>query len=163
MPQTILTKQEIMACRLLRGYNRFEFGRLMGYTEGMVRAMERSYIEVTFHTQKKIIQLLKIRKSELEKIREALAGKVDKIEVDRLIPDIVKEQVRKREKNQCAHCDSKHILHFHHIKSFSKGGMHIADNLILLCSECHAEQHVGEVCYALLKSMAKRKPKKSAL
>lgn len=150
----VLTKYEMMAIRLFRGYDRFQLAKLLNANESTLRAQERGKGKPSVLWQKRYIQTLKIKYSEVSRIRAALSNKSSKIEIDRAIPPHIKEEVRKRDNNQCAKCDSTEKLHFHHIKKYSDGGLHAVDNLILLCPDCHAEEHAGETCYSLLKSMA---------
>lgn len=74
----------------------------------------------------------------------------------RNIPTEVKHIVFKRDNGKCTKCYSKEGLHYHHIKRYADGGEDIVENLILLCVNCHAEEHKGEHSYYMLKSMAER-------
>ncbi|MCG1009238.1 HNH endonuclease [Salinicoccus sp. ID82-1] len=95
------------------------------------------------------------QKDRCYRIQEKILEKHDYFEevrkARRSIPTVVKKAVKKRYKNQCAACKSKNNLHFHHIVRFADGGEHSVDNLILLCHECHAEEHKGERGGSLLK------------
>lgn len=46
----------------------------------------------------------------------------------------IKDEVRKRDGNQCRACGSKENLHFDHVKPVSKGGKNTVKNLQLLCA-----------------------------
>lgn len=150
--EDILTKYEMRAVRMFRGYNRLQFSKVIQIHERKLKEYESYHAPLLI--QKKYIEILKITNSELQRIRNVLSGKTKKLEIDREIPLIVKTQVRKRDKNKCVKCGTSGRLHFHHKKRFSDGGLHTADNLILLCPDCHAEEHIGERCYALIKSHA---------
>lgn len=54
-----------------------------------------------------------------------------------------KNQVIKRDGEQCSKCGSRGHLHLHHIKPLSKGGSNKIENLILLCENCHSKEHGG--------------------
>lgn len=69
------------------------------------------------------------------------------------IPVAVKNKVFERDNGKCVECDSTKDLHYHHIKRYANGGKNTVDNLILLCSGCHAEEHKNERSYYLLKAM----------
>jgi hypothetical protein len=58
----------------------------------------------------------------------------------RHIPKAVAKAVNQKHFFECAWCCTK-ITEKHHITEFSKGGEHIEENLILLCSNCHTEVH----------------------
>jgi len=55
----------------------------------------------------------------------------------RVIPEDVKDAVRKKCYNECVVCTTKHPLDFHHRKEFADGGEHTVENLVLLCSNHH--------------------------
>lgn len=63
---------------------------------------------------------------------------------NRYIKKEISEEVKKRHYFECAWCGEK-LLERHHIKEFSKGGKHTADNLILLCPNCHTQVHQGKI------------------
>lgn len=52
-----------------------------------------------------------------------------------------KNEVIKRNGNQCDKCGSRIHLHLHHIKPLSKGGSNKISNLKLLCEDCHLKTH----------------------
>jgi len=72
------------------------------------------------------------------------------------IPTKVKEEIFKRDAGRCVRCSSDYNLHIHHIVRRSEGGSNLSSNLQLLCASCHAEEHVNEKSYYLLKSMAEK-------
>jgi len=76
-------------------------------------------------------------------------------EESRYIPTEVKTQVAIRDNNSCVNCGSSKKIHFHHIEHFSEGGLHEIDNIKILCSKCHAKEHIGEKAYHLLKEVNK--------
>lgn len=73
----------------------------------------------------------------------------------RTIPTNIKNEVYERDNGRCVECHSEEKLHYHHIKRYARGGKDAVDNLILLCANCHAEEHKEESAYHLLKAMAK--------
>lgn len=58
----------------------------------------------------------------------------------RHIPKVIAKAVNQKHFFECAWCCTK-ITEKHHITEFSRGGEHIEENLILLCSNCHTEVH----------------------
>ena len=154
--KVILTRREMMALRLFRGYNRVEMSKKIGIPESVLHGYEKGVWETPLRVQSLYLDTLKISANELKRIRLALAGKVERVEEERAIPRVIKEDVYKRDKGACTKCGSKKNLHYHHIKKFSDGGLHSVDNIKLLCASCHAEEHKGESEYYLLKSIVKR-------
>lgn len=57
----------------------------------------------------------------------------------------VRAAVLARERHRCATpgCRSAHFLEVHHVIPRSRGGSNRAENLITLCSRCHAHAHVA--------------------
>ena len=51
---------------------------------------------------------------------------------------------------ECRECGNKENLHVHHIKERRKGGSNDINNLITLCSKCHAEKHKNESVYNIM-------------
>jgi len=53
--------------------------------------------------------------------------------------------VRERDRGRCVVCgqvDRPHdSLHTHHKQPFGQGGSHALTNLVLLCGDCHGEEH----------------------
>lgn len=56
-----------------------------------------------------------------------------------------RDEVAKRDGDECSECSSWRQLHLHHIKPLSKGGSNKISNLKLLCEECHSKKHGGRV------------------
>lgn len=54
-----------------------------------------------------------------------------------------RNQVIERDGEQCNECGNRHHLHMHHITPLSQGGSNKVSNLILLCENCHSEEHNG--------------------
>ena len=46
--------------------------------------------------------------------------------------------------NYCKICGNLNGLQVHHKKNIKNGGNHTSDNLIVLCEECHKDQHGGK-------------------
>ena len=63
------------------------------------------------------------------------------------IPERIKKKLRQQADNQCPICgeNNEFTFEYHHIKPHSKGGEPEEENLILLCSNCHAKVHHGEI------------------
>lgn len=59
------------------------------------------------------------------------------------IPKKLKEQVYEKYKNSCSHCSGKENLEIHHIIPYSVCKKHEIDNLLLLCFDCHHEEHLS--------------------
>jgi 5-methylcytosine-specific restriction endonuclease McrA len=57
----------------------------------------------------------------------------------------------KRDDYKCVKCGNVHNLCVHHVLKLSNGGTNDAKNLITLCELCHAQEHIGENVYNLLK------------
>ena len=58
----------------------------------------------------------------------------------------VKSAVLSRDNYTCQICGVKHTkLEVHHIRSRSEGGSNRMDNLVVLCKDCHAKVHTGEL------------------
>jgi len=62
------------------------------------------------------------------------------------IPNAIRRAVYVREGYVCALCERSDVIHVHHVRPRSLGGMNDLGNLIALCPVCHAIAH-GE--YAL--------------
>lgn len=58
-----------------------------------------------------------------------------------MVSKATKRKVLEFWKNQCAICGNVDYLEFHHLIEKAKGGTDDYDNLILLCSRCHAAVH----------------------
>jgi 5-methylcytosine-specific restriction enzyme A len=58
---------------------------------------------------------------------------------------VARTAARQRDGNRCRRCGGTQRLQVHHVTPISEGGERYAlDNLITLCSSCHAQQHGGE-------------------
>jgi hypothetical protein len=57
------------------------------------------------------------------------------------ISNTIRKQVYRRDGWQCALCDSTKQLQIHHCIKRSQGGTSNPENLIALCSKCHAAAH----------------------
>lgn len=57
------------------------------------------------------------------------------------IPNSLRRTVYRRDGYRCALCDSTRYLQIHHFCHRSLGGNDTAQNLITLCSDCHALAH----------------------
>ncbi len=53
-------------------------------------------------------------------------------------------QVLERDGWRCQVCGSMQNLQVHHLKFRSQSGADSQDNLITLCTACHAAEHLGE-------------------
>jgi hypothetical protein len=92
--------------------------------------------------------------SHMAQFKKILKGQLKTFEEGRTISTAVKRQVKAKYNHKCAHCGSKEKLHLHHKEHFSKGGQNTVENLILLCVNCHAEEHKEESYYNFIKSQA---------
>lgn len=61
--------------------------------------------------------------------------------------------VIKRVLGHCEVCGNTFALEAHHIKSKGAGGNDTADNLIVLCRECHRKAHDGNIGRDRLKAI----------
>jgi 5-methylcytosine-specific restriction endonuclease McrA len=77
------------------------------------------------------------------------------------IPRSVKEDVRKRDKNQCRACGSNKNLHFDHVKPVSKGGKNTVKNLQLLCATHNLAKGTKKLKVNLPPKLPKRPKAKS--
>ncbi len=57
------------------------------------------------------------------------------------IANQLRKSIYRREGYRCALCDSARYLQIHHIVARSHGGPDTPQNLICLCSDCHALVH----------------------
>jgi hypothetical protein len=57
------------------------------------------------------------------------------------ISNKVRKEVYRRDGWRCALCDSTSGIQIHHVVKRSQGGKNTPDNLITLCSDCHALAH----------------------
>lgn len=65
---------------------------------------------------------------------------LNKIKVNRYIPNKLKKEVLKKFKNRCCFCGSKLKLEYDHIIPLSKGGITEISNLQLLCKTCNLKK-----------------------
>ena len=118
-----------------------------------------SFEAVSKETNKELSRIKTIHKLVVNAIAEKLGminiGTDILKESSRYLTEETKRKVNERYGGECAICKSKEKLHFHHIERFADGGSNDADNLMLLCADCHAEEHKGERVYYALKAIAK--------
>lgn len=57
------------------------------------------------------------------------------------IPNRLRKKVYARDGYRCALCDSGKYIQIHHCIPRGKGGKNTEQNLITLCSDCHAMAH----------------------
>jgi len=62
-----------------------------------------------------------------------------------IIPPRIRREVLTRDRHRCQSpgCQSTHFLEIHHRTPRARGGTNDPDNLITLCSSCHAQAHRG--------------------
>lgn len=93
-----------------------------------------------------------VKKAERAKMRRRRSQEPNEtLPETRYRPMSVEHEVVLRDQNQCVHidrfgrrCTSKRWLEKHHVKEFSKGGEHTADNLETLCSAHHRIKHLRQ-------------------
>ena len=157
---------ELMAMRMMRNktvYDMAKFARSKKYKGILLRKYsgaeldwhEKNLLECPIDLVEFYMVSLGITRSHMAQFKKIIKGQLKTFEEGREIAQSVKRQVRKKYSNCCARCGSKGKLHLHHKEHFSKGGQNTVDNLILLCVDCHAEEHKGEHCYNLIKSRSK--------
>ncbi|MGL5550327.1 MAG: HNH endonuclease [Culicoidibacterales bacterium] len=73
----------------------------------------------------------------------------------RYIKKAVKNEVDKETNFKCAWC-GVNLMERHHIKEHAVGGSNEADNLILLCPNCHTDVHKGKITSEELRARKKR-------
>ena len=61
------------------------------------------------------------------------------------IPNALRKAVYRRDGYRCALCDSTKYIQIHHCVPRGKGGTNSIQNLITLCSDCHAMAHGAAV------------------
>jgi DNA-binding XRE family transcriptional regulator len=152
-PKELFKGIEIQAFRMLRGFTTTKLGRAIHIDEQSIKKFEKMKTTPSWVSDK-YISYLKISENEIKRLQKYLNGETKSFELEREIPVFIKNEVRKKYKNKCGKCGKNKGLHFHHIQYFSEGGLHVVDNLLLLCSSCHADVHKGEKAYHLLKKMA---------
>lgn len=57
------------------------------------------------------------------------------------IPNSTRKAIYRRDGYQCALCGCTRYLQIHHVVPRGEGGSDFPDNLITLCSTCHAQIH----------------------
>lgn len=57
------------------------------------------------------------------------------------VPNATRRTVYRRDGWRCALCDDPRHLQIHHVIPRSEGGSDFPENLITLCSKCHALAH----------------------
>lgn len=57
------------------------------------------------------------------------------------IPNTIRKSVYRRDGYRCAICDNTQTIQIHHYIPRGKGGSNSPQNLITLCSTCHALAH----------------------
>lgn len=154
---TYVRSVDLSAMRLHRGLDMVKFSQV-----SKIPYKDILYYEKTrgSHVPKEISDIYKkvlnISNKEFRNIIKCLAGERKTMfeEERRNIPDSVRQYVWKRDGGKCKKCSQKKYLHFHHIERYSDGGKHEAKNIRLLCVSCHAEEHLGEKGYHMLKAQA---------
>lgn len=142
---------ELKAMRLLRKKSISDMAKLTGEYADWLRMVERSR-NVPPRMVDSYRRVLGIKKGHMEQFDKIIKGKTKEFVEEREIPNVIRKEVKKKYGNKCAHCNTSKYLQIHHKEYFSKGGQHTLDNLILLCADCHAEEHKGETAYGLIKS-----------
>lgn len=68
------------------------------------------------------------------------------------IPEKIKKSLYQEAGMTCPQCGEKDISTFeiHHITPFSEVGSHEEENLILLCSNCHAKVTSGDISESVI-------------
>jgi 5-methylcytosine-specific restriction endonuclease McrA len=69
--------------------------------------------------------------------------KQPRIRLDSAAYEELCQQVLRRDSWRCQLCGSRTNLQVHHIQLRSQSGNDAEENLITLCSECHARVHAG--------------------
>jgi len=144
---------ELKAMRYLRGEEPNVFARKIGVPYSDLIYYEKQNDKAPSWLAKRYIVRLGILPNEYERLKMLISGEAEGYEQDRHIPPKVRKEVLKRDHNQCIKCGSKDNLHIHHIRHFSKGGLHQVDNLETLCGLCHTEAHKGDVSYNAMKKV----------
>lgn len=159
-----MSRLEMWAYRIYKGVTPSE---LSDYSFGIFSAdtftqIEKGMVMDSVSVDNPIIQrcyieCLGVAKRELSMIRSTLEAHLDGMDDrSRTIPAEIKNKVYKKYNYCCAACGNRESLHIHHKIKFSNGGLHRIDNLVLLCSDCHAEEHQGEREYNLIKSISEK-------
>lgn len=154
-----LRNVHLIAFRAYRGLDRMAFAKKAKADYKAIKQIELSPERpISKEVERLYTSVLKMSRKEIQKIIDVLTGERDLAEEsDREIPIFVKVQVWDRDKGKCTSCGRNKHLHYHHIKHFSKGGMHREYNIKLLCVACHAEAHRNDKSFHMLKKMAEEK------
>lgn len=142
---------ELRVMRRMRNKSIAQLAEITGEYEHWLRMVERSH-DVPERMVKVYTNSLGIKNAHLEQFRKIIKGETKRFEEDRNIPPVVRAEVMSKYSRRCAHCSSRSNLQIHHREHFAKGGQHNINNLILLCANCHAEEHKEEHVYNLIKS-----------
>jgi Zn finger protein HypA/HybF involved in hydrogenase expression len=152
---------ELMAMRMMRKKSYSDMAKMQikfkkilfhTYSAKMLEWHEKNVDDCPKDLVDYYMTALGITNSHMAQFKKILKGKLKTFEEGRTVTKSVQKEVKEKYKNKCAHCESEQNLQLHHLEYFSKGGQNTADNLILLCVSCHAEQHKGETVYGLIKS-----------
>lgn len=65
--------------------------------------------------------------------------------------DFLRKAILQRDSHTCQQCGDKDNLHVHHIVYRGNGGTDDPDNLTTLCETCHAEVHIDDPVYNIMK------------
>jgi 5-methylcytosine-specific restriction endonuclease McrA len=150
-----ITHIELKAMRMLRGYNTLTLSKNIVVHQSQIIKYESGSLKIPGWLVDRYISHLKISANELNRLRKYINRETEGYEQSRSIPGRVKKVVMKRDKGRCCKCgDKEGGLNYHHIKHFAQGGLHLANNIQLLCNKCHAKSHKGEKAYYMLKKMA---------
>ena len=98
--------------------------------------------KVSVSTKSKKVFDKKLQKTSVQKHNQKQHGHQKCVRHSRYISSVVRHHVWMRDQGQCTYvcpktkrkCSSNHLLQIDHIKPFSLGGTHEADNLRLLCA-----------------------------
>ena len=94
---------------------------------------------------KKLSVKTKMGELEIKNINSYHVVRNEKNSSRRYISAKIKGEVVRRDENRCIACKKSKKLHFHHLKPKSLGGKNSSDNIVLLCSSCHALLHLNYI------------------
>ncbi|WP_082234991.1 HNH endonuclease [Halobacillus massiliensis] len=146
----------LYAIRLMRDLTVKQIAEMVDEPEWLIKEIEYRHLPLSRKMTGIIISELNITSSHMNQFKKIISGETDRFEENRTIPKYVKSKVQERDNYRCVNCLSIENIHFHHIEHFADGGQHIIDNLILLCVNCHAKAHEGELPYHMLKAWGDR-------
>lgn len=72
-----------------------------------------------------------------------IRSKTDDLRLDFLSYESLRQQVLRRDGWRCQSCGTRSNLEVHHREFRSHSGADSEENLITLCSACHAAEHSG--------------------